>query len=157
MRILLVDDRLDSSAILADWLGEFFGAVSLESAASSAEALSAMPGTRPELVLATHRIPVLNGIALARVIKAGANPPAVIVIGTGSDGDFELQCAAAGADFWLEERELQARLLAFLQQRFARVWAEGVRERERSARRVPATLAARARGAERRVAKRRLA
>ena len=156
MQILLVDDRFDSSTIIGDWLREFFGAVSLESAASSAEALSAMPGRRPELVLATHRMPGLNGIALARIIKAGPNPPAVIVIGTGSDADFEMQCAAAGADFWLQERELQARLLAFLQQRFARVWAEGVRERERLARWMPATLGARARGAERRVATRRL-
>lgn len=154
MQILLVDDRLDSSAIIADWLGEFFGAVSLESAASSGEALSAMP-RRPELVLATHRMPSLNGVALARVIKAQPNPPAVIVIGTRSDADFDLQCAAAGADFWLQERELQARLLAFLQQRFARAWAEGVRERERAVRWWPAPLAAR--GAERRVAKRRLA
>lgn len=156
MQILLVDDCLDSSTIIADWLGEFFGSISLESAASNAEALSAMPGRRPELVLAMHRMPALNGIELARVIKAGPNPPAVVVIGTSSDAEFEMQCAAAGADFWLEKRQLQALLLAFLQQRFAQAWAEGVRARERSARLAPATLVARARGIERRIARRRL-
>jgi CheY-like chemotaxis protein len=156
MQILLVDDRFDSGTIIGDWLGEFFGAISLQSAASSDEALRAMPRRRPELVLATHRMPALNGIELARFIKSGPNPPAVVVIGTGNDGEFARQCAAAGADFWLEERELQARLLAFLQQRFAKVWAEGVRQRERSARWAPATLAARAGGVERRVATRRL-
>jgi len=156
MQILLVDDRFDSSTIIGDWLREFFGAVSLESAASSDEAFSAMPRRRPELVLASHRTPALNGIELARIIKSGPNPPAVVVIGTGNDDKFERQCAAAGADFWLEERELQARLLAFLQERFAKVWAEGVRERERSARWAPAKPVARARGVERRVATRRL-
>lgn len=135
MQILLVDDRLDSCTLLADWLGEFFGAVSVESAASSAEALGAVPGRRPELVLATHRMPALNGIELARIMKAGPNPPAVVVIGTSSDSQFEMQCAAAGADFWLEERQLLVRLLAFLQQRFAQTWAEGVRARESIARR----------------------
>ena len=36
-----------------------------------------------------------------------------------SDAQFESACDAAGADFWLEKRHLQARLLAFLQQRFS--------------------------------------
>ena len=35
-----------------------------------------------------------------------------------SDAQFESACDAAGADFWLEKRHLEGRLLAFLQQRF---------------------------------------
>jgi CheY-like chemotaxis protein len=129
MRILLVDDRFDSSTIIANWMSEFFGAVSVESAASRDEALNAIRRRCPELVLATHRLPAMNGIELAGLIKARPNPPVVVVIGTGSDGEFEMHCAAAGADFWLEKRQLQARLLAFLQQRFSQAWAEGVMAR----------------------------
>jgi CheY-like chemotaxis protein len=133
MRILLVDDRLDSSTIIADWLGEFFGTVWVESAASGAEALTAIQGNSPELVLAIHRLPAMNAIGLAAIIKARPNPPVVVVIGTGTDAQLETQCAAAGADFCVEKRHLQARLLAFLQQRFSQAWAEGVTARRLSA------------------------
>jgi CheY-like chemotaxis protein len=134
------DDRFDSSTIIADWLTEFFGAVSVKSAASCAEALNAISRSCPELVLATHRMPTTNGIGLAGVIETRPNPPVVVVIGTNSDAELETQCAAAGADFCLEKRHLQARLL---QQRFAQAWAEGVRARRMSARSEPARLAGR--------------
>ena len=157
MRILLVDDRLDSSAIIADWLGEFFAAVSIESAASGEQALEAIRRSCPDLVLASHRPPAMDGVKLAGVVKARPNPPVVAVVGTGIDGDFEMQCAAAGADFWLEKRHLQARLLAFLQQRFPQDWVEGVIARKKSARPGPATHTGRHRspGNRRRVAERR--
>lgn len=158
MRILLVDDRFDSRTIIADWLTEFFGAVAVESAASGDEALNAIGRSCPELVLVTHRMPAMNGVGLAGVIKARPNPPVVVVIGTNSDAELEAQCAAAGADFCLEKRHLQARLLAFLQQRFAQAWAEGVRARRMSARSEPARLAGqpRANAIQRRVVERRL-
>lgn len=140
MRVLLVDDRLDSSTIIADWLGEFFGAVSVEPAASGDEALAAIRRRCPDLVLATHRLPAIDGFGLACVIKARPNPPAVVVIGTSGEAELETQCAAAGADFCLEKRHLQARLLAFLQQRFSQAWAEGVMARRMSACFKPAAL-----------------
>jgi CheY-like chemotaxis protein len=133
MRVLLVDDRLDSSAIIADWLGEFFGTVWVESAASGAEAMTAMQRSAPELVLAIHRPPAMNAIELGAIIKARPNPRVVVVIGTGSDSELEAHGAAAGADFCLEQRDLQSRLLAFLQQRFSQAWAEGVTARRLSA------------------------
>lgn len=133
MRILLLDDSPDSCSIIAAWLNAFFGAVVIESAASGDQALNAIARRRPELVLATHPMGSMDGIALARIIKARPNPPAVVVINTGSDAEFEWQCAAAGADFCVEKRHLQARLLAFLQQRFSKAWAEGVAARRSSA------------------------
>ena len=138
MRIVLVDPCFDSSTIIADWLREFFGAVHVEAAASVDEALRAIGTSCPELVLATHAMPTMDGVALAGLIKARPNPPVVVVILTASDAGLETRCAAARADFCLERRHLQARLLAFLQQRFAQVWAEGVRARRMSAERIAA-------------------
>src|SRR5688572_24680121 len=130
MRILLVGERFDCGSIIAQWLNEFFAAVFVESAASDGEALDAIARSRPELVLAAHLMPLVNGIELARAIKALANPPALVVIDAGSDAELERRCAAAGADFCVEKRQLQARLLAFLQhRRFPRTWAEGVAAR----------------------------
>jgi CheY-like chemotaxis protein len=152
MRILLVDDSSDSCSIIADWLNEFFGAVFIESAASGGEALDAIERRCPELVLATHPMPIVSAIELARVIKGRPNPPVVVVINAGSDTELEGKCAAAGADFCVEKRQLQARLLGFLQQRFAKAWAEGV-----AARRISAYLEQdRAHRIQRRVAERRL-
>jgi CheY-like chemotaxis protein len=85
-----------------------------------------------ELVLATHPMPSMNGIELAGVIKARPNPPAVVVIiNAGSDAELERQCTAAGADLCVEKRHLQARLLAFLQQRFSEAWAPALIKSDR--------------------------
>lgn len=141
MRILLVDHGSDSRSIIADWLGEFFGAVSIEWAKSGDEALRTIERRPPELVLAAHRMPAMNGIELAGLIKARPNAAVVAVIGKGNDARFELNCLAAGADFCVEKRDLQARLLAFLQQRFPNAWANGVRARRMSAARPQLTTA----------------
>jgi CheY-like chemotaxis protein len=93
--------------------------VAVESAASAAEALAAIKERRPDLVLAAHPMPEMDGIELARRLKMQGNPPLVVVMTENSDAQFEPACEAAGADFWLEKRYLQARLLAFLQQRFS--------------------------------------
>jgi CheY-like chemotaxis protein len=119
MRILVVDDQFQSRWAVADWLSVFLDAVGVDSAASAAEALTTIKQRKPNLVLAAHPMPQMDGIGLARRLKAQADPPLVIVMTDRSDAQFELACEAAWADFWLEKRHLQARLLAFLQQRFS--------------------------------------
>jgi CheY-like chemotaxis protein len=118
MRILVVDHQFQSRWDIAGWLSAFFKGVAVESAASVSEALEAIDERRPDLVLAAHPLPGVDGIALARHVKAQRNPPAVVVMTDHSDPDFEAQCTAAGADYCLEKRHLQARLLGFLQERF---------------------------------------
>ena len=51
-------------------------------------------------------------------IKARSAAPVVVVLTERSDARFEAACEAAGVDFCVEKRHLQARLLGFLQQRF---------------------------------------
>ncbi len=119
MRILVVDDKFQSRWDVAGWLSAFLHGVAVESAASVDEALEAIQHRRPDLVLAAHPLPGTDGIALARQMKAQPNPPAFVVMTEQSDPQFEAACAAAGADFCLEKRHLQARLVAFLLQRFS--------------------------------------
>jgi CheY-like chemotaxis protein len=139
MQILLVDDRADSATVIASWLHEFFGPASVEWAPSAEEALAAIDRSGPDLVLAAHRPASINAIHLAGVVKNQPGPPAVVVIVMNSALELEAQCAEAGADFCVEKRHLQARLLAFLQARFPQVWADGVMSRQRSAWLGPAT------------------
>ena len=119
MRILVVDDEFQSRWAIADWLTVFLGPVAVESAASARDALVVIEKRRPDLVLAAHPMAEMGGIELARRLKSQASPPLVVVMTDTSDAKFEPACDAAGADFWLEKRHLQARLLAFLQQRFS--------------------------------------
>lgn len=119
MRILVVDDQFDSRWAIADWLGVFLNSVAVESAASAGEALAVIEERKPDLVLAAHPMPEMDGIELTRRLKSQGNPPLVVIMTDKSDPAFEPACEAAGADFWLEKRHLQARLLAFLQQRFS--------------------------------------
>jgi CheY-like chemotaxis protein len=119
MRILVVDDKFQSRWVIAGWLSAFLNGVAVESAASADEALAAIEERQPDLVLASHPLPEFDAIELARQLKARQNPPAVVVMTEQSDAQFEAACAAAGADYCLEKRHLQARLLAFLQERFS--------------------------------------
>jgi CheY-like chemotaxis protein len=118
MRILVVDDKFQSRWVIAGWLSAFLNGVAVESAATADEALAAIDERRPDLVLAAHPLPEVDGIELARQLKARQDPPAVVVVTEQSDPDFVAACAAVGADYCLEKRHLQARLLAFLQERF---------------------------------------
>jgi CheY-like chemotaxis protein len=126
VRILLVDPQPDSRSVIANWVHEFFGRVSIEPVSSGAEALRAIDQRCPDLVLAVHPLPALDGIELTAIIKARPNPPLIVVITAGCAAGLDLHCRAAGVDLLLEKRHLQSRLLAFLQARFPKVWAEGV-------------------------------
>ena len=119
MRILVVDHEFRSRWAVADWLAVFLDAVAVESAASAMEATAAIALRRPDLVLAANPMPEMGGVELARQLKSQGNPPLVVVMTEQSDAKFESACNSAGADFWLEKRHLQARLVAFLQQRFS--------------------------------------
>ena len=119
MRILVVDDQFKSRWAVADWLAVFLDSVAIESAASGNEALAILDARKADLVLAAHPMPGMDGLTLTRRLKARSDPPLVAVMADTVNTEFEALCEAAGADFWLEKRHLQARFLAFLQQRFS--------------------------------------
>lgn len=114
-----MDDRFQSRWDITDWLTVFLDSVAVESAASAFLALAAVAKCKPDLILAAHPMLDMGGIELARRLKSKGDPPLVVVMTDKSDAQFESACAAAGADFWLEKRHLEARLLAFLQHRFS--------------------------------------
>src|SRR6267142_395694 len=111
MRVLVVDDKFQSRWVIAGWLSAFLKGIAVESAATAER--------RPDVVLAAHPMPEFGGLELARHVKAQPNPPTVVVMTDQSDPEFVAACAAVGADYWLEKRHLQARLLDFLKERFS--------------------------------------
>jgi CheY-like chemotaxis protein len=119
VRILVVDDKFESRWLVAGWLASFLPQVAIESAASADEALENIARRKPDLVLASHPMPEVDGLELARRIKAQPDSPTVVVMTDRTDAAFEAGCAAARADYCLEKRHLQAHLLRFLQERFS--------------------------------------
>jgi CheY-like chemotaxis protein len=116
--VLVVDGAFNSRWSIVGWLSMFLRDVTVESAISASEALEAIERRRPDLVLTTHRMIESDGIELARQLKRQPNAPIVVVMTEDSDAAFEAACAAAGVDYCLEKRQLQARLLVFLQPHF---------------------------------------
>ena len=116
--VLVVDETLHSRGSIVGWLSALLREVTVESAVSASEALEAIERQRPDLVLTAHRMIETDGIELARRLKRLPNAPIVVVMTEDSDAEFEAACAAAGADYCLEKRQLQARLLAILRPHF---------------------------------------
>ena len=118
-RILIVD-HFRSRWDIGDVLSVLLRSAVIESAASAADALAAVRKRRPDLVFAAHSMPEMDGIALARQLKAQIDSPLVVVMTAGgSNSELEPACKPAGADFWVEKHQLQTLLEeAFVQQRF---------------------------------------
>jgi CheY-like chemotaxis protein len=116
--VLVVDEKANSRGGIVGWLGLLLRDVTVESAVSASEALEAIERQHADLVLIAQRMVESEGIELARELKRQPNAPLVVVMTDDSDAGFEAACAAAGADYCLEKRQFQVRLLAFLQPHF---------------------------------------
>jgi CheY-like chemotaxis protein len=118
MRILLVDDQPRTRYVLAGWLAAFMDKVTVESAASAGEALRAIQDARPDVVIATHPLLDVDGVAFVRHVKLQPDPPTLVIMFNSGDPKLEADCAAAGADYCVDKVNLRERLTEFLKQRF---------------------------------------
>jgi DNA-binding NarL/FixJ family response regulator len=73
-------------------------------ASDGREAIALTEELEPDLVLLDVSMPVLDGIAAARIIRAGASPP-VIVLVTGADGATDRRACEAGAAAYLRKTD----------------------------------------------------
>jgi CheY-like chemotaxis protein len=113
MHILVVDARFESRWLVSGWLGLFVDDVAIGSSASAQEALNMIGEKRPDVVLASHPMPGTGCVELARSIKAAPNPALLVVL---TDMSAE---TPAEADFCVEKRFVQTRLLPYLAERFS--------------------------------------
>ncbi len=103
LRILIVDDNpavRQNLAVVLDLAGRKAG-VRIEIAGEAGdgrEGAALADALRPDVVLMDLEMPVLDGFESARRIKAGANPPRVVILSV-HDGPGEWERArAVGAD-----------------------------------------------------------
>ena len=83
LRVLIVDDEAPARARLRDLLGDIAARHPTEivgMAANGVEALRLLEAAPADVVLADIRMPVMDGVELARHLGKLASPPAVIFV-----------------------------------------------------------------------------
>ena len=92
--VLVVDDEAPALADLARQLGALSGIAEVYTAAGGQEALRTLAERRFDAVFLDVRMPGIDGLELARVLKRFEAPPAVVFVSayeTGAVGAFELK------------------------------------------------------------------
>jgi DNA-binding NarL/FixJ family response regulator len=115
MRIVVVDDHDSVRAILAAILGEY-GLDVVAVCANGREAVEACRNVRPDAVVMDVRMPVLDGIAATREIKAISPQTCVVLLTAYEETDLRTAGLAAGADAFVL-KGVSGRELATLVQR----------------------------------------
>ena len=98
IRILLVDDHPALRAGLHTVLRAEPGLVPVGAVASAHEALAELEHLRPDVVVADYHLPDEDGLLLCRRIKAGHEPPHVLIYSAYADAALAIPALAAGAD-----------------------------------------------------------
>ena len=113
--ILVVEDEPRIAAITADYLRHAGYAVIV--ASNGAEALQRVGAARPDLVVLDLGLPAVDGLEVARTIRAGSSLPIIMVTARVTEAD-RLTGLDTGADDYLTKpfspRELVARVRAVL-------------------------------------------
>jgi two-component system, OmpR family, alkaline phosphatase synthesis response regulator PhoP len=119
--ILVVEDEPRIAAIAADYLRHAGYAVTV--AADGAQALSQARALRPDLIVLDLGLPVIDGLDVARVLRAGSPVPIIMLTARVEEAD-RLIGLEVGADDYVTKpfspRELVARVKAVLRRTSSR-------------------------------------
>jgi DNA-binding NarL/FixJ family response regulator len=91
--------------------------VVIAEAADGSAALRAAKLHHPEIVVLDIRLPDMSGLDVARSLKAGADPPAVILISSGDRREYEQVARETGALGFIAKADLTAATLRDLADR----------------------------------------
>ena len=103
--VLLVDDHAEFRAF-ARGLIVSAGYVVIAEAADGSAAFRAAELHHPEIVVLDIRLPDMSGLEVARRMKAGPNPPVVILISSGDRREYEQVAREAGARGFIAKADL---------------------------------------------------
>jgi two-component system nitrate/nitrite response regulator NarL len=114
--VLLVDDHADFRTF-ARGLIITAGYAVLAEAVDGSGALRAAELHQPEIVVLDIRLPDMSGLDVARRMKAGPNPPVVILISSGDRREYEQVAREAGARGFIAKADLTPAALRALADR----------------------------------------
>jgi len=97
--VLLVDDHPETRAVLAYVVPRFYPFVTIAEASNGTEALRAVGQQYPELIITDYHMPGMNGLDLARALRAQGMQMPIVAIS--SELDIAEGILAAGATHFL--------------------------------------------------------
>jgi DNA-binding NarL/FixJ family response regulator len=97
IRVALVDDQAIVRAGLARILAPDDGFLVVAECADGREAVEQLPALHPDVVLMDIRMPALDGIAATAKLRAGAEPPVILVLTTFDEDEVLWGAIEAGA------------------------------------------------------------
>jgi len=112
-RVLIVDDHPEFRLAAAELLEED-GYVVVGSAADGAGAVEEARRVRPDVVLLDIQLPGADGFAVAEMLAALPEPPAVVLISSRDAASYGPRLAAAPSRGFIAKRELSGTALAAL-------------------------------------------
>ena len=115
MRAILVDDYPPLLAALATLLRTYDGVEIVGRAHSGTDGLKLAAEHGPDLVLVDFSMPDMDGAAVTRQLKAGPNPPKVVVMSFHAEPEYRDMAMRAGADAYLVKTDLYHELLPLLE------------------------------------------
>lgn len=114
MRAILVDDYPPFLTAVAALLGGKSGVEVVGQAHNGPDALRLAAEVHPDLVLVDFTMPGMNGIEVAKKLKASLMPPKVIVMSFHAEPEYRDMALRAGADAYLVKTEMHQELMPTL-------------------------------------------
>ena len=114
MRAILVDDYPPFLAALAALLRSQSAIEVVGHAHSGSDGLKLVSELAPDVVLVDYSMPDMDGITVTRLLKAGPNPPKVVIVTSHAEPEYEELALHAGADGFVVKSEVHRDLLPLL-------------------------------------------
>ncbi len=115
MRLLLIDDHASFLDALAKMLGGVLGIEVVGRATGGSEGLQLAAELKPDVVVVDFAMPEVDGMMVTRKLKAGANPPKVVMMSFHAEPEYHDMALAVGADAFLTKTNLYKELVPLLQ------------------------------------------
>jgi len=113
-RIVIVDDSLVFLAAADEFIRSLEGFEVAGFATSGAEAIELVRATRPDVVLLDVAMPGMDGLEVARCLKAAPGAPMIVLVTLHPDEGTLSEAARAGVDAVLSKSELVSGLAGVL-------------------------------------------
>ena len=113
-KISVVEDDPKAREILVGWVNRAEGLRCVSDHGSAEDALAAIPGCKPQVVLMDINLPGINGVECGRRLKAKLPETQFLMLTVYEDADHIFQALQAGATGYLLKRTPRAELMAAL-------------------------------------------
>ncbi len=114
MRLLIIDDHESFLQAVAAMLRHIAHIEVTGLATGGRRGLELASELKPEVVLVDYNMPEIDGIEVTRRLKAGPNPPKVVMMSFQTDPEYQALALGAGADAFIPKTELHTGLAPLL-------------------------------------------